>query len=352
VGFRVRKSFKLAPGVRMTVTPRGIGVSAGPRGAKLSVHSSGRVTQTLSLPGSGISHTQTLRASAPRPGGSTVPTSPSRSSEPDSPLPGLFAPKWEKQLWTATIRRPSPPDIADVAKLDPRSHHVVAFLETVMHLLPSADLSAARRRVEWLWSSGYDPARDPFLNRYMPDLTIMLGLTAEITAALPADRDALGLLLAELRQATGDAALAIDCAESLTPSSPAAVSLAELYASQNRWRDIVDLTNELENHDELLTYLLIQRGVAFRELRMFDAARESLKKALAARSRPAALRHLALVERGQCYLAESKRAMARKDFHKVLAENANYPGLADHRWRSASEPGVFPASLTASDTFD
>ena len=232
MGFRVRKSFKLAPGARMTVTPRGIGVSAGPRGAKLSVHSSGRVTQTFSLPGSGISHTQTLGPSARRLGGSTVPSSPSRPSEPASPTPGLFAPKWEKQLWTATVRQPSPPDIADVAKLDPRSHHVVAFLETVMHLLPSADLPAARRRVEWLWSSGYDPASDPFLNRYMPDLTIVLGLTAEITAALPADRDALGLLLAELRQATGDAVQAIHCVESLTPSSPAAVSLAELYASQ------------------------------------------------------------------------------------------------------------------------
>jgi tetratricopeptide (TPR) repeat protein len=186
--------------------------------------------------------------------------------------------------------------------------------------------------VEWLWSSRYDPARDPFLNRYMPGITIVLGLTAEITAALPADRDALGLLLAELRQATGDAAQATDCVcvESLTPSSPTAVSLAELYASQNRWSDIVDLTNELENDDELLTYMLIQRAVAFRELRMFDAARESFKRALAARSRPPILRHLGLVERGQCYLAEGKRAMARKDFQKVLAANANYPGLADH----------------------
>ncbi len=323
------------------MTPRGFGVSAGPRGAKLSVHSSGRVTQTLSLPGSGISHTETLRSPARPPGGSTVPSSPSRPSEPDSPTPGLFAPKWEKQLWMATIRRPSPPDIAAVVQLDPHSHNVVAFLETVMHLLPSGDLSAARRRVEWLWSFGYDPARDAFLNRYMPDLTIVLGLTAEITAALPTDRDALGLLLAELRQRTGDVAQAIDCVESLTPSSPTAVSLAELYASQDRWSDIVDLTNELENHDDLLTYLLIQRGVAFRELRMFDAARESFKKALAARSRPATLRHLALVERGQCYLAEGKRAMARKDFQKVLAENANYPGLADHlvavgEWARAS----------------
>ena len=87
MGFRVRKSFKLAPGVRMTVTPRGIGVSAGSRAAKLSVHSSGRVTQTLSLPGSGISHTETLRPSRP-PGGSTVPSSPSRPSQPASRRPG------------------------------------------------------------------------------------------------------------------------------------------------------------------------------------------------------------------------------------------------------------------------
>ena len=147
MGFRVRKSFKLAPGVRMTVTPRGVGLSAGPRGAKLSVHSSGRVTQTLSLPESGISHTKTLspsarRPSARRPGGSAVPATPSRPSQQAPPVPSWISPKWEKQLWTATIRKPSPPDIADIAKLDPRSHHVVAFLETVMHLMPSADLAS------------------------------------------------------------------------------------------------------------------------------------------------------------------------------------------------------------------
>jgi hypothetical protein len=40
--------------------PKGRRRQRRPRGAKLSVHSSGRVTQTLSLPGSGISHTKTL----------------------------------------------------------------------------------------------------------------------------------------------------------------------------------------------------------------------------------------------------------------------------------------------------
>ena len=72
----------------------------------------------------------------------------------------------------------------------------------------------------------------------------------------------------------------------------------------------------------LLTYLLIQRGVAFRELRMFDAARESFRKALAPRSRPATLRHLALVERGQCYLPRANEPLhariSRRSWPKML----------------------------------
>ena len=38
MSFGFRKSFKLAPGVRMTVSKRGASVSGGPKGAKLSVN--------------------------------------------------------------------------------------------------------------------------------------------------------------------------------------------------------------------------------------------------------------------------------------------------------------------------
>lgn len=38
MAFGFRKSFKLAPGVRMTLSKRGASVSGGPRGAKLSVN--------------------------------------------------------------------------------------------------------------------------------------------------------------------------------------------------------------------------------------------------------------------------------------------------------------------------
>ena len=39
MGFGFRKSIKLAPGVRMTFSKRGASVSAGPKGAKVSVDS-------------------------------------------------------------------------------------------------------------------------------------------------------------------------------------------------------------------------------------------------------------------------------------------------------------------------
>ena len=43
-GFRMRKSIKVAPGVRLNVSKSGVGASAGGRGGRYSAHSSGRRT--------------------------------------------------------------------------------------------------------------------------------------------------------------------------------------------------------------------------------------------------------------------------------------------------------------------
>ncbi|WP_245959470.1 DUF4236 domain-containing protein [Neobacillus piezotolerans] len=59
MGLRFRKSFKIAPGVRMTVGKTGVGVSVGGRGLRYSVHSSGRRTSTVGIPGSGLSYSST-----------------------------------------------------------------------------------------------------------------------------------------------------------------------------------------------------------------------------------------------------------------------------------------------------
>ena len=60
MGFVFRKSVKLAPGVRLNVSKRGFGISAGVKGARLSLSSKGRVTGTVGLPGSGMRYTESV----------------------------------------------------------------------------------------------------------------------------------------------------------------------------------------------------------------------------------------------------------------------------------------------------
>lgn len=71
------------------------------------------------------------------------------------------------------------------------------------------------------------------------------------------------------------------------------------------------------------------RGRAFREQGFHDAAHEALKEALRSRSRAAPIRHLALVERAQNYLAQNKKGMARKDLERILAEDSTYEGVRE-----------------------
>ncbi|AMR88394.1 MULTISPECIES: DUF4236 domain-containing protein [Bacillus] len=59
MGFKFRKSIKVAPGVKINVTHKGVGVSAGVKGASISTGPSGsRIT--TSLPGTGISYEQRI----------------------------------------------------------------------------------------------------------------------------------------------------------------------------------------------------------------------------------------------------------------------------------------------------
>ncbi|MBD3110178.1 DUF4236 domain-containing protein [Bacillus sp. AGMB 02131] len=63
MGFGFRKSFKVAPGVRINVSKRGIGASVGTKGLRYSVNSSGQRRTTASIPGTGLSYTTTSRGS-------------------------------------------------------------------------------------------------------------------------------------------------------------------------------------------------------------------------------------------------------------------------------------------------
>lgn len=59
MGFKFRKSIKIAPGVKLNINKKSVGISAGTRGARVSVNSKGRATTTVGIPGSGISYSKT-----------------------------------------------------------------------------------------------------------------------------------------------------------------------------------------------------------------------------------------------------------------------------------------------------
>ena len=171
-------------------------------------------------------------------------------------------------------------------------------------------------------------AVDKFVAAYL-FTRLELSIAEGITAELPVNRDAVGLALAELKQDEGDVAGAIDVVEQLEPTTYSAVSLAELYAQAERWDDVVELTEGMKNEDDASALLCVFRGQAFRAQGFHDAAHEALKEALRSRSRAAPIRHHALAERAQNYLAQGKKAMARKDLERILAEDSSYEGVRD-----------------------
>ena len=58
MGFRFRRAVKLFPGVRLNLSKSGVSTSVGVRGAHVTL-GHGQVRETVGLPGTGLSYTET-----------------------------------------------------------------------------------------------------------------------------------------------------------------------------------------------------------------------------------------------------------------------------------------------------
>lgn len=54
MGFKFRRSMKIAPGLRINVTHKGVSARIGPRGAGYTINANGRQHISAGIPGSGI----------------------------------------------------------------------------------------------------------------------------------------------------------------------------------------------------------------------------------------------------------------------------------------------------------
>lgn len=60
MGWRFRRTIKILPGVHLNFSKSGLSTTFGPRGAKLTI-GHGRIRQTIGLPGTGLSYTESER---------------------------------------------------------------------------------------------------------------------------------------------------------------------------------------------------------------------------------------------------------------------------------------------------
>lgn len=337
MGFRYRKSIQIVPGVRMNISKSGVGYSAGGKGYRVTKHANGRVSRTVSVPGTGLSHNKTLSSGRRSPTPATQPVPP----PPRPPKPGMLSPGNEKALFgalEATTDR-STGDFASVARNfgsgDPALRVLCASLEGLWHfarLDGNAAGDPSRARALLGWAAANDPtaaAQHPLAIKYLRDAAWPVEIAHGIVAHLPLHLDVVRLAAAELHQAASDLDAAIWCVEHAEPTASAALSLAELYSEAQRHSDVIDVTTGVENADDATALLLVLRGRAFSASGYHDAARAALKDALRVRSRAAAVRHRALLERAQVNLSQNRKAAARKDVESVLADDPSYPGLAE-----------------------
>lgn len=329
MGFRYRKSIKIAPGIRMNVGKSGIGYSAGVRGARISRSSTGRVTRTLSLPGTGISHSQVLGGGRSRStsagGGTPAPAAPTAP-----PKPGMLAPAGEKALYKAVVSgTPDPSALQKIGRENADYRVLAAALEGLLQF-QSGNNARARELLAWVFAQRQEIAAHGFTRKYLTGVTVTVEVAPAVSVDLPIETSTIALAVAELHQDAGHLDVAIETVERIDPPTTiAALSLAELYVAAGRHSDVVDVTNQLTNVDDATALLCVFRGVALREQGFHDAAREAFKEALKSKSRTAAIRHRAYIERALTYIAQNKNAMARKDLERVLAEDASAPGIAE-----------------------
>lgn len=316
MGFRMRKSFKIAPGVRLSVSKSGIGASVGAPGARYSVHSSGRTTKSVGIPGTGVGWVSSSGGGARR--GPRPSAGPTSSAIPNKP--GRFAPKGERLLYQGLVEE-RPELLEEVA----REHSGYALIAQAVMGFQLDEDDRRRQLLAEVFASGKDPSAEPFFQQYIPRTSVTVEIAAGVQASLPLNRDAVGLTLAELHQSAGDLESAVDVVEELEPTSFAAVSLAELYSQLGHHQDVMELTEGIKNEDDSTALLLAFRGFALREQGMNEGSLAAFKEALRATSRPIEIRNFALWERSLTYRAMHKKAMARKDLERILATDSNYP---------------------------
>jgi tetratricopeptide (TPR) repeat protein len=332
MGMRFRKSMKLGPGVRLNVSKTGVGISAGVKGARYSVHSSGRKTTSVRVPGTGVYYMQQKgggsrggrRAAAPTPQAVSVPS------------PGLMAPKYEKRFAEA-VRRYAVGDTAGALPLFIEA----STLDTANKALSDdffagillAQSNSTALAIPYLEKVAASPQGlpDALMTKYVGGALISVPVTPQLAVTVQMGSLAAVLVLVECYQEQGRIDEAIGLLQQLigvASDKALIVSLCELLSLQGAWDEVIDLATGHSNADDVDLQILIYQGVALTNIGRDDAALVVYREALKSKKRDCDLLWWARYNRAMIHLRDGKKARAKNDFAAIYAENRQYADVA------------------------
>ena len=146
----------------------------------------------------------------------------------------------------------------------------------------------------------------------------------QVSASLPAGKQALGLAYAEILQAGERYADALSILDMLTAAPVITLSKVDILSLTQAWDQVLTLTESAQADDDIGIALLVHRARAFRAQRLPDAALETLKE-INLRSVDPDAKVQILLERAQAHELAGQHAAARKDAQSVLALHADNP---------------------------
>ena len=312
---------------------------------RYSVHSTGRQTRSIGIPGSGVSYIKTRTGGS----GSRSKAQPREQSVPAAgdaaavlPKPGFFASKVEKRYHEglhAFIRGDADEALAsftEVLAKEPDLPSAHLFSALAIGLTDGPDAEQIRHLEAVIESDVEMP--DRLQAKYLPPGRVDLGMAVKITdlASAQAPFDSVGatLMLAEHYQDAGRLDEAIGLVQQLSSVNAVdpgiRLSLTDLLSADRDYDAVIEVARDASNDSDAGVALLHLKGGALFALGHQTAALDAFREALAktANRNPELLKAVRY-DRALAYEADGQKSRARQDLERLFGVDPDYEDVRE-----------------------
>lgn len=347
MSLRFRRSVQIAPGVKLNLTKTGLGLTAGVRGAHYSVNTSGRVTRSVGIPGTGLYYQDRRSAARPaaargRPAAARAAAAPAAPAVPPValvPRPGLLASGAERAYHRGVLAYFAGDKPATLAAFEEALAHDPSA--TSAHLfagVAASNLDDGRRAAAHLEAVVASPAGlpDRLQAKYLParvfSLSLAVRITEAVTARPPVSELAAALMLAEVYQEQGRLEEAIGVVNQIHEAAPSPLvrlSLCDLLLADGDYAGVVETAAGVANESDVELEILHIRAAAQVALDQRTGALDSFRAALARTAgRDPGLLLAVRYDRALALERFGQHGKARADLERVYAADPGYEDVA------------------------